>query len=123
MKSIIENLLALQNLTRPGRPAATEQEAALRRLRQKVPAPILAHYDRLVACGRSGVALVRHGVCGGCHMKVPIGTAASLAKPHDLYLCENCGCYLALAPDESADETPAHITVRKTRRTPLAVEV
>lgn len=117
MESSIENLLALQKLARPGRPLTSEQQAARVALREKTPAPILAHFDRLLACGRTGAAMVRHGVCGGCHMKVPIGMAASLAKPNDLNLCENCGCYLVLAPDEGVDEPqpPIPAPVRKTR--------
>jgi predicted nucleic acid-binding Zn-ribbon protein len=60
--------------------------------------PILAHYDRLVARGKKGVAVVRNQVCGGCHMKLPIGTVNTLMQGHDVQLCDTCGRYLYL-PD------------------------
>jgi predicted nucleic acid-binding Zn-ribbon protein len=125
MEPIIQNLLAIQTMVRPGKKATAEQKAAIAELRAKVPAPILAHYDRLLASGRRGVALVHHGVCGGCHMKVPIGTAAAMAKPEDLFLCENCGCYLTLAPEEPAEapRPPAPAPARKPRAKRVKVAV
>lgn len=58
-------------------------------------------------------------------MRVPIGMAASLVKADDLNLCENCGCYLTLAPDETADESgpPIAAPVRKIRSQRQAVTV
>src|SRR5438105_5172059 len=53
-------------------------EALMVELRGKIPAPILGHYDRLVAQGKKGVAAVRNQVCTGCHMKVTLGVMATL---------------------------------------------
>jgi hypothetical protein len=72
-------------------------------LRTAVPEPILAHFLRLIGQGRKAVALVRHGVCSECHIRVPSSIVAALVKPKDVHLCEQCGCYLLLP----ADETPA----------------
>src|SRR5216684_346811 len=77
-------------------------------LRANIPAPILAHYDRLVARGKKGIAVVRNQVCTGCHMRLPIGTINVLMQHQDVQLCDSCGRYLYL-PD--APETPAVETV------------
>jgi hypothetical protein len=98
MRTIIENLLVAQKTLSTSSPAG--KDALLARLRKSIPAPVLAHFLRLVAQGRNGVTMVRRGVCSGCHLKVPSSVVASIAKPTDLYLCENCGSYLMLAPEE-----------------------
>jgi predicted nucleic acid-binding Zn-ribbon protein len=67
-----------------------------------VPPQIVAHYDRLVARGKKGVAIVRNQVCTGCHMRLPIGTINTLMQGHDIQLCDSCGRYLVLAEPEPA---------------------
>ncbi len=121
MNPIIRSLLALQELLKQHRPASADQKAAAELLRAQIPTPILAHFDRMVAGGRNGVSLVRNGVCCGCHMRVPIGTAASLANPNDIHLCENCGSYLALSPEELEAPAPVAavekpVAVRRSRK-------
>jgi predicted nucleic acid-binding Zn-ribbon protein len=100
MRTIVENLLALQKIilqpTKPG----VDQQTKIDELRGKVPAPVLAHFDRMASRGRNGVALVRHGMCGECHIRIPVGTLSSLVTPKDVYLCETCSCYLLLPLDE-----------------------
>ena len=127
MRAIVENLYALQQLQLQTVPASAEQEAKMKKLRAKVPAPVLSHYDRLMAMGRKGVALVHNGICRGCHLRVPSGMAASLIRPKDLYLCDNCGAYLLVPLDEinpPADSTPPMpAPVRKTRKKPVATAV
>ena len=102
MKATVEHLFRVQKLLRPGFAAVEEQQAVVRKLQAKVPAPILAHYLRMVENGRNGVAIVRNGVCGECHIRVPSGTLAGLASPKDLHVCESCGCYLLLPDGETA---------------------
>jgi hypothetical protein len=125
MRMTVENLYALQQLQTA--PVSAEREAQIKLLREKIPAQILAHFDRLIAQGRKGVALVSNGVCRECHIRVPSGTAASLIHPKDLYLCDNCGRYLLLPLDEIAApaEPPASqpAPVRKTRKKPVAAAV
>jgi predicted nucleic acid-binding Zn-ribbon protein len=108
MSTTMETLYELQGRLLQKKAATATREAGIRELREKVPPPILAHFDRLIAQGRKGVALVRGGVCGACHLRVSAATAASLVRPDDIFLCENCGCYLMLSPEESlAAERPA----------------
>lgn len=127
MRTIVENLYALQTLQLQNAPIPVEREARIKALRETIPPQIIGHFDRLIAQGRKGVALVRNGICRECHIRVPSGTAASLAHPKDLYLCDNCGRYLFLPLDEiaAAAETPARLPlpVRRTRKKPVAVAV
>ncbi len=116
MKAMVENLFALQQLLLKSSRVTPEQEAKIRQLRKNVPLPVLGHFDRIIKQGRRGVALVRHGVCCECHVRVSAGTAASLVRPKDLYLCESCGRYLLLDPEEATEaaEAPATKPIRKT---------
>lgn len=100
MKPIVEKLLELQTilLTKPAE--GTEAAAKAFELRREVPSSLLGHFQRRIARGRRAVAVVRNGVCGECHMRLPTGTAASLVSAADVVLCETCGCYLMLAADE-----------------------
>ncbi|MDO8543886.1 MAG: hypothetical protein Q7S40_25870 [Opitutaceae bacterium] len=100
MRKIIELLHAAQATLLKHAPGTAEHRLALQRLRAQIPAPILAHYLRLVEQGRSGVALVRHGVCSSCHIRVASGLVAALVKPEDVHLCDQCGCYLLLPEEE-----------------------
>jgi predicted nucleic acid-binding Zn-ribbon protein len=115
MKAMVENLFALQQLLLRSTRVTADQEAKIRQLRKDVPLPILGHFERIVKQGRKGVALVRHGVCCECHVRVSAGTAASLIRPKDVYLCESCGRYLLLDPAEAPEaiEVPAGKPARK----------
>jgi predicted nucleic acid-binding Zn-ribbon protein len=109
MKAMVEHMFRVQKFLQPGKAPIEEQQAILRKLRDKVPPPVLAHYLRLVQNGQNGAAMVRHGVCSECHIRVPSGTLAALAQPTDLHLCESCGCYLLLP----TDEIPQRVVVRQ----------
>ena len=102
MREIMAKLLALQSLEFGNRKIPDEAEQ--KRLRAAMPEMVLAHYDRLMARGKRGVAIIRQGVCTACHLKLPLGTLLTLAHGEDLQLCGNCGRYLYL-PQE---ETPGH---------------
>ena len=60
-------------------------------------------------------------------MRQPVGTVASLKQPSDLYVCEHCGCYLLLAPDDVVAEPPppvlAPVAKRRGRRSRLVATV
>src|SRR5579872_1164222 len=105
MTDLILNLLKLQSLDfhEPG--DVSESQRA--ELRNSVPPPILAHYDRLVARGKKGVAVVRNQVCTGCHMRLPIGTINTLMQHADIQLCDTCGRYLHLAPEPAPAPAPS----------------
>lgn len=100
MKSIMQHLVQLQTIEF----SETENEhdaGVVCELRSLIPAQILGHYDRLVARGKKGVAIVRHQTCSSCHMKIPLGAVLTLRRGDDIVLCESCGRYLYL--DESAE--------------------
>jgi predicted nucleic acid-binding Zn-ribbon protein len=78
-------------------------EKRIASLRAQIPVPILAHYDRLCARGKKGVALLRHQTCTGCHMRVPLGVILELNRHEDVRCCDNCGRYLYLREDEVED--------------------
>ena len=112
MKKIIESLLKLQTIELA---SATDTKAGkqLPGLRAEIPAQILAHYDRLMARGKKGVAIVRHQVCSECHVQVPRNSVLILMHGEDIQICENCGRYLCL-PEDVIPETP----VAKIRKAP-----
>src|ERR1035438_6076474 len=95
MKELIENLLKLQTLEF-NETAEAKTAGRIAELRGKIPAPILVHYDRLAESGKKGVAAVRHQVCTGCHMQVPLAVVMTLMHGDDIRICENCGRYLYL---------------------------
>jgi hypothetical protein len=101
--SPINNLVQLQTLeSDPG--ASPTSDPVIGKLRKRIPANILMQYDRFRARGKKGVALVRHSVCGQCHMQVPIGLLAALRRQEDIVCCQHCGSYLSLV--EEFSETP-----------------
>jgi hypothetical protein len=128
MMDLLQNLLKLQAIDFAD---ATDKnsEAEAADLRTKIPPQILGHYDRLVARGKKGVALVRNQVCTGCHMRLPIGTINTLMQETDIQLCDSCGRYLALAPEPAAPAEPAPASkqdapkpARKPRKKKVALE-
>lgn len=119
MNELLQNLLKLQALDFE---EVTDKnaEAATAELRAKIPAQILGHYDRLVARGKKGVAIVRDQVCSGCHMRLPIGTIMTLKRGQDIQLCESCGRYLYLPPTaetEPVEPAAGPTTAKKKRKT------
>ena len=127
MRVLVEMLFAAQETLRRQAPGSAEHRLALQRLRQEMPAPMLAHFLRFVAEGRRGVAQVRHGVCSECHLRVASGVVAALVKPKDVHMCENCGCYLLLdlteMPNAPVRLTPTAAVVRKPRPQASVVQV
>jgi hypothetical protein len=108
MTDHIANLLKLQAIefketTEPN------SESVRTELRNIIPPPVLAHYDRLAIRGKKGVAIVRNQVCTGCHMRLPIGTINTLLQRQDVQLCDTCGRYLYIPETTVAvtEPTPA----------------
>jgi predicted nucleic acid-binding Zn-ribbon protein len=104
MKALLQNLIQLQSLESGG-VKNKNVEASLAELRAKIPSQILAHYDRLVARKKKGVAAVRGQVCSGCHMQVPLGVVMTLRRGQDIQICESCGRYLYLPPTVETEAT------------------
>ena len=107
----LPNLLKLQALEF-GETKEKDIESRMAELRAQIPAQILGHYDRLVARGKKGVAVVRNQVCSGCHMKLPIGTINTLMQGTDIRLCDSCGRYLYL-PDPAETQFLEHVAASK----------
>jgi len=118
MKNIIENLLKLQAIEFSGAPAA-ETKKQLAKSRTEIPAQILAHYDRLVARGKKGVAVIKGQICSECHMQVPRNTVLTLMHNTDIQLCENCGRYLCLPEHVNPAKPPVKSKKPKTKSVAL----
>jgi predicted nucleic acid-binding Zn-ribbon protein len=57
-------------------------------------------YERLVQSkGENVVVGVHHGVCGGCHMKLPPQLLVTCQGEKELVGCSNCGRILYYTPD------------------------
>jgi predicted nucleic acid-binding Zn-ribbon protein len=121
MRTLVESLVAAQSVLLQQSKDLPARQVLLERLRSSVPAPVLAHYLRMVEQGRKGAVVVRNGVCSGCHLRVASGIVNALASQTDLHLCDNCGAYLMLAPEEmpsaraEAASAPVAVKVRKPR--------
>ncbi len=118
MSDYLANLVKLQSLEFN---ETSEKNAESRKaeLRANIPAPILAHYDRLVARGKKGVALVRNQVCTGCHMRLPIGIINTVMQHQDIQICDSCGRYLYL-PDAPENPVEEKVTAPKPEAKPAA---
>lgn len=59
-----------------------------------------ARYERLVKSkGENVVVGVQHGVCGGCHMRLPAQVLVTCQAQQELVACTNCGRILYYTPD------------------------
>jgi predicted nucleic acid-binding Zn-ribbon protein len=120
MNETIKILLQLQSLEFNGKAAPAQAKQAAE-LRAKVPPPILAHYDRLVARGKKGVAVIRNqSSCSACHISVPRGVVLTLMHNTDVQLCESCGRYLYLPEPTATPEPVAIKKISKPARKPKA---
>jgi predicted nucleic acid-binding Zn-ribbon protein len=106
MIELLKSLVKLQDLEW-SKAEDEDSEKLKAELRQKIPAPILVHYDRLMARGKKGIVAVRHQTCSGCHMRLPIGVVSTLMHGTDIQLCDCCGRYLYL-PEGEGMQVLAH---------------
>lgn len=59
-----------------------------------------ARYERLTKSkGENVVVGVQHGVCGGCHMRLPAQIVVSCQAQQELVTCTNCGRILYYSSD------------------------
>lgn len=67
-----------------------------------VDASVRARYERLVKSkGENVVVGVQHGVCGGCHMKLPAQVLVACQAHQEVVSCTNCGRILYYTRDMS----------------------
>ena len=77
-----------------------ELEANREALASAVDESARSRYERLVRSkGENVVVGVEHGVCGGCHMKVPPQLLVTCQAEKELVACSNCGRILYYTPD------------------------
>lgn len=115
MNELLQNLLKLQALNF-NEVKEKNSDAAIAQIRGKIPAPILGHYDRLVARGKKGVALVRDQVCTGCHMRLPIAVVMTLMHGEDIQVCDSCGRYLCLADSSAAQAVEPAVPAKPAKK-------
>ena len=99
MNANIPRLQELHRIERRPNDVTVERQQRAAELRAQIPPPVLAHYNRLVVNRVKPIAEVRHGVCGGCHLKLASWVRQAAASD-DLHLCENCGAYLVFPSAE-----------------------
>ena len=69
-----------------------ELEANREELASAVDDSARGRYERLVRSkGENVVVGIHHGVCGGCHMRVPPQLLVSCQAEKELVACSNCG--------------------------------
>ena len=76
-------------------------KAKILALREHIPTAALDYFDRFLSRGKTGVALVKNGICAGCHIQVPIGVVSSLILGVVPLTCGNCGRYLCLLEEDA----------------------
>ena len=77
-----------------------ELEANREELAAAVDEDARSRYERLVRSkGENVVVGVQHGVCGGCHMKLPPQLLVTCQAEKELVGCSNCGRILYYTPD------------------------
>ena len=77
-----------------------ELEANREALAAAVDESARSRYERLVRSkGENVVVGVQHGVCGGCHMKLPPQLLVTCQGEKELVTCSNCGRILYYTPD------------------------
>ena len=127
MKEVVKNLFELQSLEFE-ETYHHHLEKRIAELRAKIPAPILAHYDRLCDQGKKGVALLRNQTCSGCHMRVPLAMVLDVRHGNDVRLCDNCQRYLYLpeetpvAPRKEEHKVLGRPRPRSCRKAPLSAK-
>ena len=86
VETIFQGLLELvrldMQLRKTGKETAERRqvEDAINSVRAKLPEPILGQFDRQKSRGKLGIAPVHGGVCGACHLKLPLGLADPAAQ-------------------------------------------
>lgn len=98
-----------------------ERRLAIAEARRGLPTYLLGHHDRLVARGKRSLAVVRRGVCGACHIRLPLGHQHPAARGGDLDVCDNCGVFLEWDLSEEVAPAVSVEKARRTRKKPLAV--
>lgn len=77
-----------------------ELQAGRTELASAVDDPTRSRYERLLKSkGDNVVVGIHHGVCGGCHMKLPAQVLVSCRSQQEIVACSNCGRILYYTRD------------------------
>jgi hypothetical protein len=109
MKTVVSSLYELQQIELLSPSDSSGTNSAADRLRERISPDFLSVYERYRIRGRRAVAVVRNGVCGECHLRIPMGTLVDLMHGDEVMRCGNCGRFLFLPEDAPivAATTPA----------------
>ena len=78
----------------------TELKADYGRIESNVDETVRDHYVRLrKQRGATAVVGIDRGICGGCHMKLPMQIVLSCQAQQELVHCSNCGRILYFTPE------------------------
>lgn len=103
MNNIIRDLFILQELELNGAShgrGTSKEERQVKSLRKNVPENLLDLFDRWIDRGKKPIAMVRHGICCECHLKVASGVLVNLAHHDEIEHCGNCGRILYFMAEE-----------------------
>ncbi len=100
-RKLVEEQLAQLNAREQNlRKEATQLETNREQLATAVDESIRGRYERLVRNkGENVVVGVQHGVCGGCHMRLPPQVLVQCQAKKELITCSNCGRILYYTRD------------------------
>jgi hypothetical protein len=77
-----------------------ELESNRQQLAEAVEESARMRYERLLKNKGSNVVVgVQHGVCGGCHMRLPAQILVSCQAHQEIIVCNNCGRILYYTPE------------------------
>lgn len=71
--------------------------------RRQIPSFALAHFDRLEAAGKQGLAKVEGGRCGACGAAVPQDEIEYLHENRNIGVCDGCYAFIYI-PDSKFDD-------------------
>lgn len=75
-------------------------QAGRQELAAQVDESARSRYERLLRSkGENVIVGVQHGVCGGCHMRLPPQLLVTCQADKELVTCSNCGRMLYYTPD------------------------
>jgi len=75
---------------------APKHSRTIAKLRKKIPAMVLGHFDRMRLRGKKPIAPVRNAVCMACHLQIPRGHLVAMQRSREIDICDNCGTFVYL---------------------------
>ena len=100
-KKLTEDLVAQLNTREENlKKELAELQTNREELASAVDAGVRGRYERLVKSkGENILVGVNHGVCGGCHMKLPAQVLVACQQEQEVVACTNCGRILYYTRD------------------------